>query len=105
MSKEQRNSKSIKYTTTSNESLRLKDIIPTQTTKTMTAESYQYFNQQSLPGNNITERSYNSFNQKSNSKNTSIRQNKQNLNSRMVRKKKVIQGNLLSAPDKGFHRL
>ena len=97
MSIEERNSKSLKYTTTSNESVSRTDFIPTQTTKTLATESYQYFNQQPLSKNIITERSYNTFSQQSNSKNTSNRKTKQNLNSKFIGKKRVIQGYSLTS--------
>ena len=93
MSREERNSKSFKYTTTSNESVSRKDYIPTKTTKSMTTESYDYLNQQSLSKNNITERPYYTLNQQSYSRYSSNRPNKQNLNSKFIAKKRIIKGN------------
>ena len=93
MSREERNSKSFKYTTTSNESVSRKDYIPTKTTKSMTTESYDYLNQQSLSKNNITERPYYTFTQQSYSRYSSNRPNKQNLNSKFIAKKRIIKGN------------
>ena len=92
MSQKEGNSKSIKYTTTSNESVSRKEVIPTKTTKSSSTQSYEYFNQQSLPKNRITENQFYTYNQQSNSNYSSSQQNKQNSNSKFISKKRVIQG-------------
>ena len=68
MSREEHNSKYIKYTTTSNESLNKRDTGPVKTNQSMNSESYEYFSQKITTKNNITESSVNSMNQNSNSK-------------------------------------
>ena len=72
MSRKEQNSNIIKYTTTSNESLNKKEMVPVKTSQSMNTESYEYFSQKKTTKNIITESSVNSMNQNTISKNNAI---------------------------------
>ena len=88
MSREEKNSKLKKFTTTSNESINKRDIVPTKTSQSMNTESYEYFNQKTSSKYSIAESPSNIINQQSNYRYSS---NNQNSNSNYMSKNRVMQ--------------
>ena len=96
MSRKEQNSKTKKYTMTSNESMNRKDIVPAKTSQSLNTESYEYFEQNTTSKKNITESPYNTLNQQSNSRYSS---KNQSSNSKYISQKINIQGKTLVVQD------